>query len=1088
MRGKTLKTGIRLVGLLCLAVAMVLAFLYTPLPGTLAEPGTPRGVGAVYGPYTVTHTDDGARDLVISGSGGVYEITVTCDKAIIVNNANCVIVLAGISRSWVESRMQINGNSNVTLYLAEGTTNIINCTGTSGTNNQAGIYVAPNASLTIQGPGRLEANGGNGAAGIGGSYADSSSGAITIESGTVVAKGSTYAAGIGSSHYGATGPITIKGGSVTATGGNMSSAGIGGGGYSSSGSVTITGGEVKATGGNNGSGIGSGGFSTYGVVSSVAVTISGGTVTAQGGSSGAGIGGGYGTDGGTITITGGDITATGGNIGSGIGGGSLAPGGTINISGGNIKAVAGGTTSGLSSVAGIGGGGNGVAGSTNVGSGNITISGGTIDAIGTNNGAGIGSGPAADIVGTITITGGTIVARSQQTEASGVGGGKNTKVNVIITGGSVYSTNATGMIRVNTDPSNGSQLVYLIGVKLLDEDRNILPDSEITVSVKGGTPYDYSAMTNSEGIAYLWLPAGPQHEFLLYNPDSGTYLDYVMEVKVPANPVEYDPSTNTAAIELKSDFPHWSFANDSEDEKAYGATQLTLDIDHNNPGTHPGKSIAGVKWFRESVEHPENTQDSFDAGFAAAAGNNGTVSGGTNELLHTMNIDRNGRYWVQIHYIGANTGKDVYHVAYLDVDNIYVPIEAHVRDWNDTDGIEAKAYAKLTRPEDKPYGIPYDLDGVTVLASPPQGYDALAYPRNGKMPKSYWDIAVPGAPFEDAAADADSALITLDRRADNNSNADANSDATHKYYTVNYTRKTNGVNVEITKTVTGDFGDETKQFDFTIYFADSAGKALGDNMTFNTADGPMPLDEHGKADFKLSHGQSITIEGVAPDGKICVIEAEDPEYDVSWLDSEGEGGDSGNTGPLDMTPQNRSLEFINESKAIGVNVKITKAVRGDYADKTKEFRFTVFFEDVTGASLAKDTIFDCEGALETLELEEGGKASFFLAHGQSVTIKKVPSNGKIRIAEEEGDYYDVSFADEDDPGTEHPGNVGMWDMTTEDRAFLFIGIRKTVAETGISIGDAGITLLPLWIAATALIYLATMKAYRRRKRGALRWR
>jgi len=1065
---------------------MVLAVLCSPVPATLADPVTFRGVGAVYGEYTVTHTDDGARDLVINASGGVYEITVSCDKAIIVNNANCVIILAGISRSWVESRMQINGNSNVTLYLAEGTTNSFTSTGTSGTNNQAGISVAPSASLTIKGPGRLEANASIGGAGIGGSYTNSSYGAITIESGTVVAKGVTYGAGIGSSMYGTGGAITIKGGSVEATGGGMNGAGIGGGGFSRGGAVTITGGEVKATGGNNGAGIGSGGDSTYGIVSSVAVTIGGGTVTAQGGNYGAGIGGGYGIDGGNITITGGTINTTGGSNSPGIGGGYFSPGGTINISGGDIRAFAGSSSNQQVSCAGIGGGGNGIVSMTSVGSGDITISGGTVYAIGNNEGAGIGSGPNAPAAGsTIKITGGIIDARSKTTGASGIGGGAGSQVSVSITGGSVYSATSAGMIRVNFNPKNGTaygnQLVYLIGVKLLDEDRNILPDSEITVSVKGGTPYDYSAMTNGEGIAYLWLPAGPQHEFLLYNPENGTYLDYVMEVKVPSNPVEYDPATNTAEIELKSDFPHWSFTNDAEDEKAYGTTQLTLDINHNNPGTHPNKQIVGVEWFRESVEHPTNTQDSFDEGFAAAAGNNGTVSGGTNELLHTMNIDRNGRYWVQIHYIGANTGKDVYHVAHLDVDNIYVPIEVHVRDWNDTDGIEAKAYARLTRPEDKPYGIPYDLDGAAVLASPSQGYDTVLYQRNERKPKSYWDKAVPGSPFENTSADADFSLITLDGHADNNDNADVNSDATRKYYTVNYTRKTNGVNVEIAKTVTGDFGDETKEFDFTIYFADSAGKALSDNMTFDTTDGPMPLDEQGKAGFKLAHGQSITIEGVAPDGKICVIEAEDPEYDVSWLDSEGEGGDSRKAGPLDMTAEDRSLEFINECTVIGVDVKITKMVRGDYANKTKEFRFTVYFKDSAGESMAKGTSFNCDGALEKLELEEGGKASFFLAHDQSVTIKKVPSNGKLRVAEEENDHYDISYVDEKDPDDERPGNVGEWDMTPVNRAFRFIGTREAVAETGLTADDRGILLIPLWIAATILIYLAAKKTYRRRK-------
>jgi len=57
----------------------------------------------------------------------------------------------------------------------------------------------------------------------------------------------------------------------------------------------------------------------------------------------------------------------------------------------------------------------------------------------------------------------------------------------------------------------------------------------------------------------------------------------------------------------------------------------------------------------------------------------------------------------------------------------------------------------------------------------------------------------------------------------------------------------------------------------------------------------------------------------------------------------------------------------------------------------------------------------------------------------------------------------------------------MWDMTREERAFIFIGTRKMVAETGISDGGAGMLLIPLWIAAAALICLTTKKACRRGK-------
>ena len=103
-------------------------------------------------------------------------------------------------------------------------------------------------TLTIRGSGKLEATGGNNAAGIGSGF-EGSCGNITITGGTVSATGGNNAAGIGAGkglnkHQGAVystcGNITISGGTVTATGGQFS-AGIGTGcEYSTCGAISIS--------------------------------------------------------------------------------------------------------------------------------------------------------------------------------------------------------------------------------------------------------------------------------------------------------------------------------------------------------------------------------------------------------------------------------------------------------------------------------------------------------------------------------------------------------------------------------------------------------------------------------------------------------------------------------------------------------------------------------------------------------------------------------------------------------------------------------------------------------------------------------
>ena len=101
-----------------------------------------------------------------------------------------------------------------------------------GNEEFAGIQVpSEESSLTIYGQrsqtGKLVANGGLGAAGIGGGKEGSNSN-ITINGGVVTANGGDHAAGIGGGNYGSGSNITINGGTVTATS-NYNAYGIGSG-------------------------------------------------------------------------------------------------------------------------------------------------------------------------------------------------------------------------------------------------------------------------------------------------------------------------------------------------------------------------------------------------------------------------------------------------------------------------------------------------------------------------------------------------------------------------------------------------------------------------------------------------------------------------------------------------------------------------------------------------------------------------------------------------------------------------------------------------------------------------------------------
>ena len=210
-------------------------------------------------------------------------------------------------------------------------------------DGKAALSVQGDGNVTIELDGKNELKSGYGRAGL---EKNTSKGTLTLkddkEPGSLKAEGGIGAAGIGGSENNGTNNITISGGTVKAIGG-PESAGIGGGNSGGGDHITITGGTVTAEGGPGGAGIGGGGGGEGDGDGGSHITITGGTVNAIGGYWGAGIGGGGFKSGNDITITGGTVTAEGGTCGAGIGGGGWSSGsGNITVSGAaQVTAVAG---------------------------------------------------------------------------------------------------------------------------------------------------------------------------------------------------------------------------------------------------------------------------------------------------------------------------------------------------------------------------------------------------------------------------------------------------------------------------------------------------------------------------------------------------------------------------------------------------------------------------------------------------------------------------------------------------------------------------------------------------------------------------
>ena len=208
-----------------------------------------------YGSIRVYIRDDGKQyvqqgdneaqqkdDLQITTDGSPTNKTLTIEGG----TTGAKVTLSNVNiETTSDAAVSVSGN--VELIIAGTNTNTLR----SGTDH-AGVEKADdNGTLTISGPGKLNAYGGQGGAGIGGAWHKNASN-IVIEGGTIEAHGGNWGAGIGGGQSAAGQNITIRDGNVTAIPGGEA-AGIGGGFQGDGKNITIEGGTVHAeSGGGSG--------------------------------------------------------------------------------------------------------------------------------------------------------------------------------------------------------------------------------------------------------------------------------------------------------------------------------------------------------------------------------------------------------------------------------------------------------------------------------------------------------------------------------------------------------------------------------------------------------------------------------------------------------------------------------------------------------------------------------------------------------------------------------------------------------------------------------------------------------------------
>ena len=554
-------------------------------------------------------------------------------------------------------------------------------------------------------------------------------------------------------------------------------------------------------GAGNGAGIGGGGGLTSRGGVGGTIKISGdAVVTATASGRGAGIGGAGGGpnqleasftpgggDGGNIEIyDNAKVTATSKDGGAGIGGGGSSANGSEGGSGGVIKIYGNAVVEAISELsgAGIGGGRSFATGEKAGAGGDIEIYGNAKVTATSDRGAGIGGGGSsiASAIGgdggNIKIYGNPMVfANSTETDSMCMGAGASSngmpgvEGTITITGGNVYAREVETV--TNKSDGLGDPLVMI-------EAKNNVSNKSFSYEFESMVigPYTYKATADGAKNVYIWAPT----TFTLPN-----------------------------MIEIERD----------TDDKKYNDTDIVNINIYAEHGYIDGE-VVGIQWVRVPISGDIiiGNETEFSNNVTGADSVNKKILSSLTPAEHvnvSIKAEKNARYWFKIDF--RNGTKEVSEYVYIDIDNFYTPIEVYVQDIDgeDNDAV-IKDYVKLEMPSDKPYGIPYDLDG-SIIAIPSLTFDELDYIPNLDRPISHWNIDLPEEPFDSVAL-----TIALDDDVFLETGADK-VEGNKYYYTAKYTRNAN-------------WGEATANF------VDATGKAIRINGAY-TDKFLVPLDGTG---------------------------------------------------------------------------------------------------------------------------------------------------------------------------------------------------------------------------------------------------
>ncbi|GAA0351300.1 DUF7601 domain-containing protein [Bacillus horti] len=224
----------------------------------------------------------------------------------------------------------------------------------------------------------------------------------------------------------------------------------------------------------------------------------------------------------------------------------------------------------------------------------------------------------------------------------------------------------------------------------------------------------------------------------------------------------------------------------------------------------------------------------------------------------------------------------------------------------------------------------------------------------------------------------------------------------------------------VSNTVTGDGAESDKPFKYTVTF-DGTGK--GRTYNYEHSDGTTGTVKSGDT-FELKHGETFKIKDLPENLKYTITQDDYKNYGYATtpvaLSDEGV-----------MARVDREADFTNERT---VNkLTISNTVMGNGGDKTKEFEYTVIFEEAGKAGSYAYTKSDSETSTPGT-IKSGD--SFTLKDGETLEIVGLPEDLKYTVTQK--DYT----ADEYVTIPEERYYTGVMEGEDEDAPFTNVRVLK----------------------------------------------